>query len=51
MLTFGVILLVLGWLLGIGVLWVIGAVLTVIGLILLIMGAIGHSIGGQRYWY
>lgn len=50
MLILGVILIVLGYLLGISILYTIGAILAVIGLVLLLIGAVGHPVGG-RTWY
>ena len=47
----GIILALLGFLLGVGVLWVIGIVLIVIGAILWILGAMGREIGGRRHYY
>jgi hypothetical protein len=46
----GIILLVLGWATGIGVLQSIGALLLVLGLVLLLLGSIGAGVGGRR-WY
>ena len=46
MIILGVILIVLGWLLGISILYTIGAILAVVGLILLVLGATG--VGGVR---
>jgi hypothetical protein len=51
MLIIGIICLVLGFVLGIQVLWIIGIVLAVIGAILLIAGAVGHPVGGRKVWY
>ena len=51
MIILGLILAVLGYLLGIGILTTIGIILIVVGLILLLVGAIGHPVGGRRYWY
>lgn len=51
MLILGVILLVIGFLLGIPVLWTIGVIIAVIGLILLVFGALDHAVFGRRYWY
>lgn len=50
MIVLGIILIVVGWLVGIGLLETIGLVLTVIGLILLLLHGTGHSVGG-RVWY
>lgn len=46
MIVLGVILLVLGYVLGISLLYTLGAILLVIGLILLLLGGIG--VGGVR---
>ena len=51
MLILGVILLVLGFLLGIHLLWILGAILAVVGVVFLIAGGTGRAIGGRRYWY
>jgi hypothetical protein len=50
MLILGVILLVLGWALGIGLLTTLGIILAVIGAVLLVLGGMGHPVGG-RTWY
>jgi uncharacterized membrane protein HdeD (DUF308 family) len=47
----GVVLLVLGWILGMSILYTVGAILLVIGLILLLIGFAGHPIGGRRHWF
>jgi hypothetical protein len=46
----GIILLVLGFVLGISILWTIGVILLVIGVIFWILGAVGRPVGGRRYW-
>ncbi|MDX3076134.1 DUF6131 family protein [Streptomyces sp. NPDC088354] len=51
MIVLGVILLIVGFLLGISILWTIGIILVVIGLVLWVMGALGHAIGGRRHYY
>lgn len=50
MLILGIVLLVLGWLLGLQILWFIGLLLAVVGLVLLAASLAGHSVGGRR-WY
>jgi hypothetical protein len=47
----GIILLVLGFVLGISILWTIGVILLVIGFIFWILGAVGRPVGGRRYWF
>jgi hypothetical protein len=47
----GVLLLVLGFVLGINILWTLGIVLLIIGVVLLILGSAGHPVGGRNYWW
>jgi uncharacterized membrane protein HdeD (DUF308 family) len=47
----GIILLVLGFVFGIHILWIIGIVALVIGAILAIAGFAGREVGGRRHWY
>ena len=51
MLILGVILALLGWLTGIGILTTIGIILIVIGAVLWILGSTGRPVGGRRTWY
>lgn len=51
MIVLGVILLILGWALGISILWTIGAILAVVGVIFWILGGVGRPVAGRRYWY
>lgn len=51
MIVLGVILILIGWLVGIGILETIGVLLLVIGLVLLLLGGMGHPIGGRGHWY
>jgi hypothetical protein len=51
MIVFGVILLLLGYLLGISILTTIGTILVVVGAVLWIAGSAGHAIGPRaHYW-
>lgn len=51
MMVTGVILLVLGYVLGISILYTIGGILLVVGLVLWIAGSMGNAIGGRpHYW-
>jgi hypothetical protein len=51
MIVTGVILLLLGYFLGISILYTVGGLLLVIGLVLWIAGAMGHAVGGRpHYW-
>jgi len=47
----GIILIIVGFLIGIPVIWWIGAVLLVVGLVLTLLGATGHPLGGHKTYY
>jgi hypothetical protein len=49
--SLGVILLLLGWLLGINLLTTLGIILLVVGAVLFLLGAAGREIGGRRHYY
>ena len=51
MIILGVILLILGFVFGISILWMIGIILIVVGAVLTILGATGRAIGGRKTWY
>ena len=51
MIILGLVLMVLGFLLGIPVLWTIGIILLIVGVVLLLLGRSGRNIGGRaHYW-
>lgn len=51
MIILGVVLLVIGFLLGIYLLWILGIVLLVLGIVLLALGHFGHPLGPRsHYW-
>ena len=51
MIVLGIILLILGWLLGINILVTIGIIVLVIGIILFILGSMGRAVGGRRHYW
>lgn len=52
MIVLGIILLILGYVLGLGILTTIGWIVIAVGIILLILGALDRPIvGGRRWWY
>jgi hypothetical protein len=51
MIILGIILLVVGWLLGISILFTIGIILIVVGAILELLGAVGRPMFGRRHYY
>jgi hypothetical protein len=51
MIILGLVLLLLGFLLGVPILWTIGIILIIIGVVLMILGSTGRPVGGRRYWW
>lgn len=51
MIVLGVILLLIGWLIGLSILTTIGVILVVVGCVLLLLGGVDHPVGGRRWWY
>lgn len=51
MIVLGVILLLLGYFLGISILYTVGGILLIVGVVLWIAGAAGRGVGGRsHYW-
>jgi hypothetical protein len=50
MIVLGLILLLVGWLTGIGILTTVGLVVLVVGLVLLVLGGMGRPVGGRSWW-
>ncbi|MGN2641271.1 DUF6131 family protein [Nocardia takedensis] len=51
MIVLGLILLIVGWLLGIGLLTTAGIVVLLVGAVLFIAGSVGRPVGGRRHYY
>ena len=51
MIVFGLILLIIGFVLKIGLLWSLGVIILLIGLVLWVLGAMGHAIGGRKHYF
>jgi hypothetical protein len=47
----GVILLIVGFIIGIPVLYTIGIVLAIAGVAVAVVGGTGRRIGGRAHWY
>src|SRR6201999_4420441 len=47
----GVILLIIGFVVGIPVLWTIGVILALAGVVLAVLGGTGRRVGGRAHWY
>ena len=51
MIILGLVLMLLGFVLGISLLWTVGIVVVIVGLVLLLMGRSGRGVGGRaHYW-
>ncbi|MHB8323010.1 MAG: DUF6131 family protein [Candidatus Dormibacteria bacterium] len=51
MIVFGVVLLVVGFVLGIHLLWTVGLILLLLGLAMMVLGRLGHPVGGRRHYF
>ena len=51
MITLGVILLIIGFIIKIPILWSIGIVVLIIGLVLFALGAMGRTVGPRKHYY
>jgi hypothetical protein len=47
----GIVLLVVGFLLGIHILWTLGIILVVVGVILVLLGSVGRPVMGRRHYW
>ena len=51
MIVLGLVLLILGFVLGIPLLWTLGVILLLIGVVLMVLGTMGRAVGGRsHYW-
>jgi hypothetical protein len=51
MIIFGIVLLIIGFVMGIAIVWTIGVIVLVVGLILWLLGALGHAVGGRKHYF
>jgi hypothetical protein len=51
MIIVGLILLIVGFVAGYYVLWVIGGILLLLGLLLLLVGQSGHQVGSRKHYW
>ncbi|WP_280270119.1 hypothetical protein [Nocardia wallacei] len=51
MIILGILLIIVGYLLGIPLLTTIGVVLAVAGAVLVLLGGIGRPVGGRRHYF
>ena len=50
MIILGLILLILGFALGIGILYTLGIILLLVGIVLYVLGATNRAVGGRRHY-
>ena len=51
MIVLGVVLLLLGWLLGVSILWILGLILLLVGLVLALLGGMDRAVGPRRHYW
>lgn len=51
MIILGIILLALGYFLGVQLLYFLGGLLLVVGVVLMILGSTGRAVAGRRHFY
>lgn len=51
MIVLGIVLVVLGYVLGLSILDTVGVILIVIGAVLWILGAVGRPVAGRKVWF
>ena len=51
MLTTGVVLIILGFIVGIPLLYSLGVILTIVGAALYVFGAVGRQVGPRRHYW
>ncbi len=51
MIILGVVLIVLGYLLGISILTTLGIILAVVGVVLALLGSAGRPLAGRRHYW
>jgi Family of unknown function (DUF6131) len=47
----GLILLLLGFALGIGILWTVGVILIIVGAVFWVLGSMDRAVGGRRHYW
>jgi hypothetical protein len=51
MIVLGLVLMLIGFLLGIPILWTLGIILVIAGVVVVVLGAMGRAVGGRsHYW-
>ena len=51
MIVLGLVLLIVGYVIGIPILWTLGILLVLLGVVFEILGATGRAVGGRRHYF
>lgn len=51
MIVLGIVLILIGFLLGMSILTTLGVILLVVGVVLMVLGSTGRAVGGRRHYY
>lgn len=51
MIVLGIVLILIGFLLGMSIVTTLGVILLVVGVVLMVLGSTGREIGGRRHYY
>lgn len=51
MIVLGVVLLLIGFIAGLSILWVLGLIVLLVGAVLALTGHRGHQLAGRSHWY
>ena len=51
MIILGLILLILGYVLGVSLLYYLGGILLIVGVVLMVLGSTGRAVGGRRHFF
>jgi uncharacterized membrane protein HdeD (DUF308 family) len=51
MIVLGIVLLIIGFIAGLSIIWMLGIVALAIGAVLAISGRSGHQLAGRSHWY
>jgi hypothetical protein len=51
MIALGIVLLILGYVFGFGILMTIGVILLIVGVVMFVLGSVGRPVAGRRVWY
>ena len=51
MIIIGIVLMLIGFLLGVPILWSLGVIIMIVGVVLWLLGSMGRQVGGRRHYF